>query len=180
MVRASDPKMITIWLIILVIILILSIIISADIQAAEYIFIKADEVTNLPDDKQQQIIELLSEMKGSRATLREIKDSNSKLLILHADDSVVAMLKICTVRDSPRYAHIKKYVPEHYRYLCNLITFKKHRNKGYGTKLMKAVASIPNLSLEVNKNNIVAIKLYDKFGFQIIAENNDNYIMVRI
>lgn len=52
-----------------------------------------------------------------------------------------------------------------------------YRNKGNGFKIMKNLFSLPEIIaleviyLTVNTSNIIAIKLYQKFGFEIFSES---------
>lgn len=71
----------------------------------------------------------------------------------------------------------------------NYICIKKeYRNKGFGKELMKYFIefcnNVSNITLEVNVNNIAAIKLYESFGFEKIAirknyYNNDDAILMK-
>ena len=62
-----------------------------------------------------------------------------------------------------------------------------HRNCGIGTKLMEKFTKIvdKSISLEVNINNLYAIKLYEQFGFKKVAIRKgyyngiDGYLMER-
>lgn len=63
----------------------------------------------------------------------------------------------------------------------------KHRRKGIADKLMEYIINLGDfsLSLEVNVENNIAINLYKKHGFEIVAKRNryygenDGYLMVR-
>ena len=61
--------------------------------------------------------------------------------------------------------------------------FKEYRNRGIGTDLMKKMIAClkekkyAQTSLNVKKENYVA-RLYTKLGFEIIGENNDDYLML--
>lgn len=63
-------------------------------------------------------------------------------------------------------------------YICIKENF---RNKGYGSKLMKALIdfcqenNIKNITLEVNKYNENAILFYEKFGFLEVAIRKEYY-----
>lgn len=76
--------------------------------------------------------------------------------------------------------------------LNNIVVKKSFRNKGIGGELLEALIelcsemSIHSFTLEVNVNNIPAIKLYEKFGFKNLGirkkyYNNatDAYIMTK-
>jgi ribosomal protein S18 acetylase RimI-like enzyme len=61
--------------------------------------------------------------------------------------------------------------------------FKEYRNCGIGTQLMRAMLeylkakAYKQASLSVQKANY-AVKMYQKIGFQIIEENEEDYIML--
>lgn len=61
--------------------------------------------------------------------------------------------------------------------------YNDYRNKGIGTALMKEMLEYlkregyKQSSLSVHKNNY-AVKLYQKMGFQIIEEREDDYLML--
>lgn len=61
-------------------------------------------------------------------------------------------------------------------FITALGLFPKHRGKGYSQELLEGVANIcrakglKKLKLSVDKNNVVAIKSYEKFGFTIEQE----------
>ena len=61
--------------------------------------------------------------------------------------------------------------------------FKECRNQGIGTRLMTEMinylqkSGYEKTSLSVDKENY-AVKMYKKLGFEVITENNDDYLMV--
>lgn len=65
--------------------------------------------------------------------------------------------------------------------LIKVIVDKKFRHKGIGGELIKCLINFANsekmskIFLEVRKDNINAIKLYEKFGFQKFAERKKYY-----
>lgn len=65
---------------------------------------------------------------------------------------------------------------------------EEYRNMKIGSYLLKSMLDkekVKQITLEVNVNNINAIKLYKKFGFQIVSirkgyyEGIDGYLMLR-
>ena len=76
------------------------------------------------------------------------------------------------------YGNIDSETPE-----LAIAVFKKYRNLGIGTGLMlQLIEMIANktykqLSLSVQKENY-AVKMYQKLGFEIVSENEYDYIMV--
>ena len=73
-----------------------------------------------------------------------------------------------------------------------IVVDKKFRKSKIATSLMEYLIKyskdkeIENISLEVNVNNIAAINLYKKFGFEVVAKrenyynNEDAYLMVKV
>lgn len=61
--------------------------------------------------------------------------------------------------------------------------YKEYRNKGIGTQLMISMithlykSGYKHTSLNVKKKNH-AVKLYKKMGFEIISEDNEDYLML--
>ncbi|GAI67148.1 unnamed protein product, partial [marine sediment metagenome] len=66
--------------------------------------------------------------------------------------------------------------------LINLLISKQYQNKGYGSHLLKytlnkikEMNNIEVIVLNVNSKNKVAIRLYQKFGFQIVQKIENYY-----
>lgn len=76
------------------------------------------------------------------------------------------------------YGYIDDETPE-----FALSLFKEYRNKGIGTELMKRMIEYlqekgyKQTSLSVQKENY-AVRLYKKLGFEIIAEDEEDYLML--
>jgi len=82
------------------------------------------------------------------------------------------------VRVMNDYGHIEDGVPS-----FAISLYKDYRGYGIGTALMKKILfelqqrGYKKASLSVQKANY-AVKMYKNIGFEIIAENKDEYIMV--
>lgn len=82
------------------------------------------------------------------------------------------------VRCIHSYGHIDDEVPE-----FAISVYPQYRGKGVGTALMKKMLKILKAdgylqaSLAVQKDNY-AVKMYEKVGFEIIVEKEQEYIMV--
>ncbi len=72
--------------------------------------------------------------------------------------------------------------------IIDLFVNKKYRNMGIATKLINEISNdfnIDNITLEVNESNSVAIRLYEKLGFNKVAirknyyKNNDGILMLK-
>lgn len=81
------------------------------------------------------------------------------------------------VRDIPAYGHVADGVPE-----FAVSVLKEHRGQGVGSRMMREMLrhlqaiGCPRASLAVQKDNY-ALRMYQKCGFQIIGENDQEYIM---
>lgn len=82
------------------------------------------------------------------------------------------------VRDMEDYGHIGVGIPS-----FAISLYKEYRGYGIGTELMKTMLEelkfkgYEKASLAVQKANY-AVKMYQKLGFKIIDENEEEYIMV--
>lgn len=71
-------------------------------------------------------------------------------------------------------------------WIYNVFVKEIYKGKGYGKYLMeKAIAylkvkEIKKIYLKVEKNNIVAINLYNKFDFNIVKEVRNDFIMKKL
>lgn len=72
--------------------------------------------------------------------------------------------------------------------IIDLFVLEEYRKNNIGTKLLEKVLNktkSKNLTLEVNKNNKPAIKLYEKLAFEIVAirkgyyDGVDGYLMLK-
>ncbi|MDR2651738.1 MAG: GNAT family N-acetyltransferase [Prevotellaceae bacterium] len=77
------------------------------------------------------------------------------------------------------YGNIDSETPE-----LAMAVFKEYRNLGIGTGLMHYIIDLSfhsrgykRISLSVDKANY-AVKMYKKFGFEIVKENEQDYIML--
>lgn len=79
---------------------------------------------------------------------------------------------------STNYGHIDNETPS---FAISLL--KEYRNYGIGTELMKQMLTKLKLegykqaSLSVQKMNY-AVRMYRKIGFEIVDENDEEYIMI--
>ena len=75
------------------------------------------------------------------------------------------------------YGHIDDSTPS-----LAISLYKDYRGRGLGTELMKAIISLladkgfERVSLAVQKANY-AVKLYRKVGFEVVGENEEEFIM---
>lgn len=97
----------------------------------------------------------------------EIESNNSKYIVAKIDNEVVG------------FAGIKIIIDE--ADIMNIVAKKTFRNKGIGTLLLENLVFIAHelqlysISLEVNEENLPAIHLYEKFGFQNLGIRKNYY-----
>ena len=92
------------------------------------------------------------------------------------DGKIVGAVWVRIMND---YGHIDDNTPS-----FAISLYKEYREKGIGTALMKEMLTTlkergyKQASLSVQKENYAA-KMYQKLGFQIIDENEEEYLMLR-
>lgn len=104
---------------------------------------------------------------NSETLENELKSKNSYYIVAKINDDIVGFAGIKVVLDEAD--------------IMNIVTKKDMRNLGIGSALFKAIIDysknngINKLTLEVNENNLSAIHLYEKYGFEKIAERAKYY-----
>lgn len=97
----------------------------------------------------------------------EIKSNNSKYIIAKINNEIVGFAGIKIIMDEAD--------------IMNIVTKKSSRNQGIGTLLLKNLIFIAHelqlssISLEVNEENLPAIHLYEKFGFENLGIRKNYY-----
>lgn len=95
--------------------------------------------------------------------------------VAEADHTVIAAVWVRIMND---YGHVDAETPS-----LAISTLKEYRNYGIGTALMKRMLAelkergCKQTSLSVQKQNY-AVNMYKKVGYQIVDENEEEYIMV--
>lgn len=103
------------------------------------------------------------------------KEKDDLCFVAEADGKVVGAV---WVRDMNDYGYIADGVPS-----FAISLYKEYRNFGIGTRLMETMLmelkgrGYNRTSLAVQKANY-AVRMYKKVGFEIIDENDEEYIMV--
>ena len=103
------------------------------------------------------------------------KEKDDICFVAETDDKVIGTV---WVRDMKDYGHIEDGVPS-----FAISLYKPYRNYGIGTELMKTMLSelkkrgYEKASLAVQKENY-AVRMYKKVGFEVIDENDEEFIMV--
>ncbi len=119
--------------------------------------------------KEVNDLDLVNDLSDYKVSFNEF----DKVLGFFIDDTIVGFLDYSVIYDRMEINYI--YVLE------------KHRKKGIGYQLLKYVIDnySYDITLEVNVNNIVAINLYKKLDFKIVAIREkyyngiDGYLMER-
>ncbi len=92
----------------------------------------------------------------------ELKNNPFAKIIIYIDDEIKGYLYYSDIYDRIEINQIEVYTP--------------YRNLGIASKLMEElIKQNKGITLEVNKNNIVAIALYKKYGFKEIAIRKGYY-----
>lgn len=103
------------------------------------------------------------------------KNKGDLCLAAQVRDKIVGAVWVRIIND---YGHIDNETPS---FAISLL--KEYRNYGIGTELMKRMLTTLKLegykqaSLSVQKMNY-AVRMYRKIGFEIIDENDEEYIMI--
>ena len=96
-------------------------------------------------------------------------------LVAEANHEVIGAVWVRIMND---YGHIDDKTPS-----FAISSYKEYRGLGIGTEMMKAMLAIlkdcgyRQASLAVQKANY-AVKMYRKVGFEIVGENEQEYIMI--
>ena len=98
----------------------------------------------------------------------ELLNPNSKYIVAKFNNTIVG------------FAGIWKSVDE--VHITNIVVNKNFRKQNIGSLMLSKLIGLaklePNISsitLEVNSNNIAAIKLYEKFGFNVVGLRKNYY-----
>lgn len=103
------------------------------------------------------------------------KNPDDKCLVAEVNEKVVGAVWVRIMND---YGNIDSETPS-----FAISLYKEYRNFGIGTALMKKMLELLNhsgykqASLAVQKANY-AVKMYLNLGFEIVDENDEEYIMV--
>ena len=103
------------------------------------------------------------------------KKPDDRCLVADVDGKIVGAVWVRIMED---YGHIDDETPS-----FAISLYKEYRGHGIGTALMVKMlellreSSYKKASLAVQKENY-AVKMYKKVGFEIVDENNEEYVMV--
>ena len=102
--------------------------------------------------------------------------AHDKALVAEIDNKIIGAVWVRIMND---YGHIDDQTPS-----FAISIYKKYRGHGIGTEMMKKMLTTletcgyERASLSVQKANY-AVKMYRSVGFEIVDENEDEYIMVK-
>lgn len=96
----------------------------------------------------------------------ELENPNSKYIVAEKDSKIVGFAGIILLPDDAE--------------ITNIVTKKSERKKGIGNLLLAKIIEMSkryknNISLEVNEKNEIAIKLYEKYGFEKVGIRKKYY-----
>lgn len=100
---------------------------------------------------------------------------HDRALVAEVDDKVVGAVWVRIMND---YGHVDGETPS-----FAISLYKEYRGLGIGTEMMRKMLSVlkdcgyEKASLAVQKANY-AVKMYRNVGFEIVDENEEEYIMV--
>lgn len=101
---------------------------------------------------------------------------HDKAMVAEVDGKVVGAIWVRIMND---YGHIDNDTPS-----LAISLFQEYRGLGIGTALMQKMLDqlkedgYLQVSLSVQKDNY-AVRLYQKTGFEIVSENEEEYIMIK-
>ena len=134
-------------------------------------FAKQMSVCVMSDESEADCIEAIEKVcfskPWSRKSIIESFSHGTKFVLCKERGKTVGYMGISCVLDEG--------------YVTNIAVLPEYRRKGVASALIEycfALASEKKLSfvsLEVRKSNLAAIKLYEKFGFEIIGERKNFY-----
>jgi ribosomal protein S18 acetylase RimI-like enzyme len=112
-----------------------------------------------------------------------IKDFGSRkddhCLVVDSDEEIVGAVWVRIISGEIKgYGYIDEETPE-----FAISLFKEYRNQGIGSQLMSTMIEYlrengyKQTTLNVKKENY-AVKLYKKMGFEVIAEDEEDYLML--
>ena len=98
---------------------------------------------------------------------KELSNTNTTYIVAKQENKILGFAGILTILDEAN--------------IMNIVTKKDKRNLGIGSLLLSELIKISkklnmnSITLEVNENNIPAIKLYQKYNFQTVGIRKKYY-----
>ena len=85
------------------------------------------------------------------------------------------------LRDEKEIGYLSAYTIVDEASIVNIAVLDEYRKKGYGSAILEKFinyckeTNVKKIMLEVRKGNIGAIKLYQKYGFEVVGESPKHY-----
>ena len=130
--------------------------------------------------KDKELInDFLCKSSLSQQSFRYFKNREIKSL-----DNHIYTVLLYTGKDIVGYGHLDYDTPNNIIWL-GICVCDQYHNQGNGNKIISHLTEYldehhNNSQLSVDKDNNVALRLYNKFGFKIVNDMENNYIMKRI
>ena len=111
----------------------------------------------------------------AQTCLEQRRAGNREAYALYVNGNIAAECHL--VCDNPEYGT----VPGKRAYLSRMVTRKEYRRQGYGETVARYILDLAKeegfaeLALGVNCDNTAAVRLYEKLGFTVYAEAEDDY-----
>ena len=129
------------------------------------------EVTKMTLENFEEIKDILisefDDFWNTKTLEDELKNDNSYYIVAKFDNTIIGFAGLKYVLDEAD--------------IMNIVTKKNARSCGIGSILFEHLLNyakengIIKITLEVNENNVAAINLYKKFGFEQIAKRENYY-----
>lgn len=122
-----------------------------------------EDLNNLKDD----LITSFDDFWSFDTLKNELLSDNSKYIVAKLDNIIIGFAGIKLIFDEAE--------------LMNIVVKKDFRNKGIASMLLTEIfnicskCNINNINLEVNESNLLAISLYQKFGFNKVGYRKNYY-----
>ena len=123
---------------------------------------------NPPREKiKDNLVEEFDEFWTPNILKSELENELSRYIVAKIDDEIVGFAGVIILPDDSE--------------ITNIVTKKTMRKKGIGKNLLEKLIEISKeenkteISLEVNEINEPAIRLYEKFGFEIVGRRKKYY-----
>lgn len=130
--------------------------------------IKIDKMTLLDYEKiKDNLVEEFDEFWTPNILKSELENELSRYIVAKIDNEIVGFAGVIILPDDSE--------------ITNIVTKKTMRKKGIGKNLLEKLIEISKeenkteISLEVNEINEPAIRLYEKFGFEIVGRRKKYY-----
>ena len=111
----------------------------------------------------------------AQTCLEQRRTKNREAYAVYVNGNIAAECHL--VYDNPEYGTI----PGKRAYLSRMVTCKEYRRKGYGETIARYILDLAKskgyqeIALGVNCDNAAALCLYQKLGFTVYAEAEDDY-----